>query len=67
MEKAGGDDAVMIGDSVWDCEAAKRAKVPTIGVLTGGFSRDELEDAGAAAVYESIVQLRGDLDSTPLR
>ncbi len=67
MEKAGGDDAVMIGDSVWDCEAAKRAKVPTIGVLTGGFSRDALEDAGAAAVYESIVQLRGDLDSTPLR
>ena len=35
MEKAGGDDAVMIGDSVWDCQAAKRAKVPTIGVLLG--------------------------------
>jgi len=66
MEKAGGDDAVMIGDSIWDCEAAKRAKVATIAVLTGGFSRDELEDAGAAAVFESIAELRGDLGSTPL-
>jgi len=66
MEKAGGDDAVMLGDSVWDCEAAKRAKVPTIGLLTGGFSRDELEDAGAVVVFESIEELRGGLDSTPL-
>jgi HAD superfamily hydrolase (TIGR01549 family) len=66
MKKAGGDDAVMIGDSVWDCQAAKRAKVPTIGVLSGGFSREELEEAGAAAVFESIAELRRDLDSTPL-
>ena len=56
----------MIGDFVWDCKAAKRAKVPTIGVLTGGFSREELEEAGAAAVFESIAELRRDLDSTPL-
>jgi HAD superfamily hydrolase (TIGR01549 family) len=66
MEKAGGDDAVMIGDSVWDCEAAKRAKVPAIGVLSGGFSREELEEAGAKTVFESIAELRRDLDSTPL-
>ena len=66
MEKAGGDDAVMLGDSVWDCEAAKRAKVPTIGLLTGGFSRDELEDAGAVVVFRSIEELRGGLDETPL-
>ena len=66
MEKAGGDDAVMIGDSVWDCKAAKRAKLPTIAVLTGGFSIEELEEAGAAKVYRSIVELQGDLDSTPL-
>jgi phosphoglycolate phosphatase-like HAD superfamily hydrolase len=56
----------MIGDSVWDCEAAKRAKVPTLGVLSGGFSREELEDAGAVKVFESIAELRRDLDSTPL-
>jgi HAD superfamily hydrolase (TIGR01549 family) len=66
MEKAGGDDAVMIGDSVWDCEAAKRAKVATIGVLSGGFSREELEAAGANTVFESIAELRRDLESTPL-
>jgi HAD superfamily hydrolase (TIGR01549 family) len=66
MEKAGGDDAVMIGDSVWDCEAAKRAKVPTIGVLSGGFSREELTEAGAKVVFESIAELRRDLDSTPI-
>ena len=66
MEKAGGDDAVMIGDSVWDCEAAQRAKIPTLGVLTGGFSREELEAAGAVAVFRSIVELHGALDGTPL-
>jgi phosphoglycolate phosphatase-like HAD superfamily hydrolase len=66
LEKAGGGDAVMIGDSVWDCEAAKRAKLKSIGVLTGGFSREELTEAGAAEVHESIVQLRRELDGTPL-
>ena len=40
--RRGGDDAVMVGDSIWDCEAAKRAKIRSIGVLTGGFSREEL-------------------------
>jgi len=66
MEKANGDDAVMVGDSVWDCEAAKRAKLKTIAVLTGGFSRSELEKAGAAAVFESIAELRRGLAKTPL-
>ena len=66
MEKAGGDDAVMIGDSVWDCRAAKRAKVPAIAVLSGGFSREELEETGASWVFESIAELQRDLESTPL-
>jgi HAD superfamily hydrolase (TIGR01549 family) len=67
LEKAGGGDAVMVGDSRWDCEAAKRAKLQSIGVLTGGYSREELLDAGASEVYESIVQMRRGLDNTPLR
>jgi HAD superfamily hydrolase (TIGR01549 family) len=58
LEKAGGDDAVMVGDSTWDCEAAKRAGIATVAVLTGGFSEAELRDAGAKAVYHSIVELR---------
>ena len=66
LEKGGGGDAVMVGDSTWDCRAAGNADIESIGVLTGGFSRDELRDAGASRVYESIVEMRRDLDSTPL-
>jgi HAD superfamily hydrolase (TIGR01549 family) len=66
VEKAGGGDAVMVGDSVWDCEAAKRAGLDTIAVLTGGFSEAELREAGALAVYSSIGELRESLDETPL-
>jgi HAD superfamily hydrolase (TIGR01509 family) len=66
LEKGGGGAAVMVGDSTWDCEAAKNADIKSIGVLTGGFSREELRDAGAVEVYESIVEMRRDLDSTPL-
>jgi HAD superfamily hydrolase (TIGR01509 family) len=66
VEKAGGGDAVMVGDSTWDCEAAQRAGVPTIGVLTGGFSEQELRAAGAACVFERLDDLRAALDGTPL-
>jgi HAD superfamily hydrolase (TIGR01549 family) len=66
VEKAGGGDAVMVGDSTWDCEAAKRAGVPTVALLTGGFSEQELRDAGAAIVFESLEQLLENLDRTPL-
>ncbi|HYF27931.1 MAG TPA: HAD family hydrolase [Baekduia sp.] len=66
VEKAGGGPAVMVGDSTYDCEAAKRAGLETIAVLTGGFSEEELRDAGAAMVFESIEQLRTRLDETPL-
>jgi len=61
LEKAGEEDGVMIGDSVWDCEAAARAGIPSIGVLTGGYSAEELTEAGASRVFESIDELRGDL------
>ena len=66
IEKAGGGPAVMVGDSTWDCEAAKRAGVPTVAVLTGGFSEAELRDAGAASVFESVGELRAGIGSTPL-
>ena len=65
LEIAGGGKAILIGDSTWDCKAAKAAKVPTICVLTGGFGADELLDAGAIAVYESLGELREKLDETP--
>jgi HAD superfamily hydrolase (TIGR01509 family) len=66
LEQAGGGDAVMVGDSTWDCEAAKRAGLETIGVLTGGFSDQELTDAGAVAVFRSLPELTENLDDTPL-
>jgi HAD superfamily hydrolase (TIGR01509 family) len=66
MEKAGNDDAVMVGDTTWDCEAAKRAGIETVAVLTGGFSEAELRDAGAVTVFHSIEELRKALDDTPL-
>ena len=66
VEKAGGGEAVMVGDSTYDCEAAGRAGIQTVAVLTGGFSEQELKDAGAVVVFESIEALRDSLDQTPL-
>ena len=65
LNKLGGGPAVMVGDSTWDCEAAKSAGIPSIAVLTGGFSEKELRDAGAADVFGSIDELRLSLDDTP--
>jgi HAD superfamily hydrolase (TIGR01549 family) len=66
LAKAGTRDAVMLGDTPWDVEAARKAGVATVCVMTGGFSADELREAGAVAVYESIEELRERLDETPL-
>ena len=67
MEKAGGGPAVMIGDSTWDCKAATRARLPSIGVLTGGFSEQELTEAGATVVFDSVEHLRDHLNTTTLQ
>jgi HAD superfamily hydrolase (TIGR01509 family) len=67
VEKAGGGDAVMIGDSTWDCKAATRAALPSIGVLTGGFSEQELTQAGATVVFDSVEHLRDHLGTTTLQ
>ena len=66
LEKAGTRDAVMVGDSTWDVLAAERAGIGTVAVLTGGFSVEELREAGAVAVFESVADLRNHLDETPL-
>jgi HAD superfamily hydrolase (TIGR01509 family) len=64
LELVGGGPGIMIGDSTWDVEAAKKLKVPSICVRTGGFGADELREAGAEAVFESIEELRERLDDT---
>ncbi|MDQ3890435.1 MAG: HAD family hydrolase [Actinomycetota bacterium] len=66
LAKANGGEAVMVGDTTWDCEAAARAGVETVAVMTGGFGEQELRDAGAIAVFESIGELSERLDETPL-
>ena len=68
LDKVGADpaEAVMIGDTNWDVEAAQKAGVPTVAVMTGGFSEDELRDSGAVAVFDSIQALREGLSETPL-
>jgi HAD superfamily hydrolase (TIGR01549 family) len=66
LERVGGGPAVMVGDSTWDCEAAKRAGIETLAVRTGGFSEQELREAGASAVFRSIEELRRRLSDTPL-
>ncbi len=65
IEKASADEAVMVGDTTWDVEAAKRAGIETITVLTGGFSAAELREAGAGWTFESIQALRDGLGETP--
>ena len=66
LDKAGTESAVMIGDTRWDIEAARRAGLETICVITGGWSEQELRDAGAVAVFESVDELRERLNETPL-
>jgi HAD superfamily hydrolase (TIGR01549 family) len=66
LDKAGTNNAVMIGDTRWDIEAARKAGIETVCVITGGWSVQELRDAGAVAVFESVQELRERLDETPL-
>lgn len=65
--KSGSGPAVMIGDSTWDCKAATRARIPSIAVLTGGFAEQELTQAGATIVFDSVEHLGDHLKTTPLR
>ena len=68
LEKADGPstDATMVGDTPWDVKAAGGAGVETIAVLTGGLAAEELREAGAVAVFESVAELGSRLDETRL-
>ncbi|MGI8650777.1 MAG: HAD family hydrolase [Rubrobacter sp.] len=60
LKRAGvsADEVVAVGDSIWDIQAAKATGIKTIAVLTGGaFSRAELEEEGAIAVYQDCAEL----------
>lgn len=68
LDAAGLDagDAVMVGDTKWDVEAAAAAGVPCVAVLTGGWSEMELRDAGAVDVYAGPRELLDRFAGTPL-
>ena len=68
LDRAGvsAQDAVFVGDAVWDCEAARRAGVPSIAVLSGGVSRGELLEAGASDVFEDPGDLLAKLGATQI-
>ncbi|MDP9388147.1 MAG: HAD family hydrolase [Actinomycetota bacterium] len=68
MEKGGLDRerTILVGDTPWDVEAARRAGIPCVCVLSGGIGRAELEEAGAEAVYDDVAALRSAIDDSPL-
>ncbi len=57
---------LVVGDTVWDIVAARECDLRFIGVLTGGISRQELEEAGAIVVYEDVAHLLRELDDSPI-
>lgn len=61
------EDCVVVGDSVWDLLAARRARALGVGLLSGGYGRDELERAGAYRVYDDPADLLRHLDEIGVR
>lgn len=59
-------EAVMVGDAVWDIQAAARAGVPCVAVLSGGTGEGDLRAAGAVEVYADAEALLGALPGSPL-
>jgi HAD superfamily hydrolase (TIGR01509 family) len=61
------EDTVVVGDSVWDLLAARRARAMGVGLLSGGYGQDELERAGAYRVYQDPADLLNHLDEMGVR
>jgi len=60
-------DSVVVGDSIWDLLAARRARALGVGLLSGGYGREELERAGAYRVYEDPADLLRHLGEVGIR
>jgi HAD superfamily hydrolase (TIGR01549 family) len=60
-------DSIVVGDSVWDLLAARRARALGVGLLSGGYGKDELEQAGAYRVYQDPADLLKHLDEVGVR
>jgi HAD superfamily hydrolase (TIGR01549 family) len=60
-------DSVVVGDSIWDLLAARRARALGVGLLSGGYGREELERAGAYRVYNDPADLLRHIDEVGVR
>jgi HAD superfamily hydrolase (TIGR01509 family) len=60
------EQTMVVGDTRWDIEAAAKCGIEVVTVLTGGWTRRDLTDAGAVAVYEDVAELLKELDESPL-
>jgi HAD superfamily hydrolase (TIGR01509 family) len=65
--RANPSESFVVGDSIWDLVAAQRAGALGVGVLSGGYGREELEEAGAYRVYEDPADLLAHLDELGIR
>jgi phosphoglycolate phosphatase-like HAD superfamily hydrolase len=61
------EQAVVVGDSIWDMLAAQRCRAPGVGLLSGGYGTEELERAGALRVYDNPADLLVHLDEVASR
>ena len=68
VDRVDGSSSIVVGDAVWDVEAAQRLGVPAVALLSGGVGEAELRSAGAAWVFRDVAELRERLDTvlTPL-
>jgi HAD superfamily hydrolase (TIGR01549 family) len=60
------EQTMVVGDTRWDIEAAAKIGLDVVTVLTGGWTRQDLTDAGAVAIYEDVAELLANLDDSPL-
>ena len=56
------DECYVVGDAIWDLLAARRARMLSVGLLSGGYGEEELERSGAFRVYRDVSELRTSLD-----
>jgi HAD superfamily hydrolase (TIGR01509 family) len=61
------NEAIVVGDTPYDAEAAGKANLRTVGVLSGGFSAENLRQAGCIAIYQDIADLLAHYDESPLK
>ncbi|MBE9017554.1 HAD family hydrolase [Chroococcidiopsidales cyanobacterium LEGE 13417] len=70
LDKLGGiapDSVIVVGDTPYDAEAASKVNLSTIGVLSGGFSAENLRQAGCIAIYQDVADLLARYDESPLK